>query len=410
MTVSAPSLQHRGASRHHARGFWLIAYVFAITLAAAGAPTPLYVLYQQEQGFGSFVLTIIFAVYAVGVALSLYLAGHLSDKFGRRRILAPAVLLNVLALLIFLSTHDLGWVLVARFIAGLGIGMLTATATAHLSELHRTARPDAAPTLATAVGTIANLLGIGLGPLIAGFIADFLPDPLFTPYMVFAFLTVVALLGLVLVPETVDAIEWRYRPQKIAVPDEARSAFWAAGAVSFVGFAVFGFFNSLAPSFLVTNLHENSRSASGLLAFLVFGTGALAQALTVRWKSARLYSVGLSVMPVGITLVVAAILTSSLWLILGAGTIVGIGAGLACRGAITAVIEAAPPAARAEALAGLFLISYLGMAGPVVLLGLLLQFAPTGPSAVAFGALMLVLVALSSVMIGIARRNRTRRI
>src|SRR3954471_9961058 len=100
-------------SRVHARGFWLVAFLFATTMAFAGAPAPLYVLYAKEDGFGPFAVTVIFAAYAVAVAISLYLAGHLSDRFGRRKVLLPAVALNLVAAVLFLTSHQLGWLLAA---------------------------------------------------------------------------------------------------------------------------------------------------------------------------------------------------------------------------------------------------------------------------------------------------------
>jgi hypothetical protein len=48
------------------------------------------------------------------------------------------------------------------------------------------------------------------------------------------------------------------------------------------------------------------------------------------------------------------------------------------------------------------------MSVPVVLLGLLLEIAPTNPSVVAFGVLMLALLALSTVMVASDRRISRR--
>ncbi|WP_036488894.1 MFS transporter [Nocardioides sp. Iso805N] len=396
------------ASRHHARGFWLIAFLFATTMAFAGAPAPLYVLYAKEDGFGSFAVTVIFAAYAIGVAASLYLAGHLSDRFGRRQVLLPAVLLNVVAAVMFLTWHQLGWLLAARFVSGLGVGMLTATATAHLTELHRHARPDASPQRAAVVGTAANIGGIGLGPLVAGFLAQYAGRPLYTPYAVFAFLMLAGLLALVIVPETVvpAADEWRYRPQRVAVPVEARAGFVAAAMLAFVSFAMFGFFTSLAPSFLSGTLHHTSHALAGAISFSVFGSAAVAQVLTARWAPARLYAVGLVVLPVGLLLVIIAILGASLPLLVVAGIVVGAGAGTSFKAAVASVIELAPPAARGETLAGLFLISYLGMSVPVILLGVLLQYVAIDPSILTFGVVMLALLALAAVMVTASRRRQ----
>ena len=55
--------------------------------------------------------------------------------------------------------------------------------------------------------------------------------------------------------------------------------------------------------------------------------------------------------------------------------VAGAGAGLMFKGAIGTVSEISLPERRAEALAGLFLAAYLGLAGPVIGLGALTQVA-----------------------------------
>jgi MFS family permease len=88
--------------RRHGFGFWLAGYVFAITIAFSAVPAPLYVLYQARDHFGPLLVTIIFSVYALGVAASLFLVGHVSDWLGRRRILLLAVATNMASGLLFL--------------------------------------------------------------------------------------------------------------------------------------------------------------------------------------------------------------------------------------------------------------------------------------------------------------------
>ena len=132
-----PGRAGRSGAGWHRAGFWLVAYAFTVTMAFSAVPTPLYVLYQARDGFGSFTLTLIFAAYAVGVALALLLAGHLSDWAGRRRMLAVAIAVNVVSGVLFLTWPTVPGLLVARFVSGVSIGLLTATATAHLTELHR---------------------------------------------------------------------------------------------------------------------------------------------------------------------------------------------------------------------------------------------------------------------------------
>jgi len=381
-------------ARRQGVGFWLVAYTFAVTMAFSAAPAPLYVLYQQKDGFGPFTVTLVFAAYAVGVVVSLFLAGHVSDWVGRRRVLVPAVLVNVLAAVIFLAWASVPALLVARFVSGISVGMLTATATAHLAELHSAARPGQSRTRADVVATAANLGGIGLGPLIAGFLAEYVPDPLHVPYLVFQALMLLGALAVVFVPETVEPVARTYRPQRVSVPQDSRSRFFAAGAAAFAGFAVFGMFTSLAPGFLANTLHEHSHALAGTVSFSVFGAAALAQILLARATRRRLVGLGVTLLAAGIVLVIVAVWLPSLaWFVAG-GVLAGGGAGATFKGCVSIVFSIAPPDRRGETLAGLFLAAYVGLTVPVLGLGLATQLIPVTVAMLAFGAVLVAILGL----------------
>ena len=152
----------------HHLSFWLAALAFLVNMGFSAVPTPLYVLYQRRDHFSDITITLVYAVYAVGVIVSLFLAGHLSDWVGRRRIFVPALLLNVVSALVFIAEPGLAGLVVARIISGVSVGLTTATATAYLAELHAEARPLAGKERAEVVATASNLGGIGIGPLAAG--------------------------------------------------------------------------------------------------------------------------------------------------------------------------------------------------------------------------------------------------
>ena len=392
--------------RRHGIGFWIVAFVFMISMAFAAAPAPMYVLYQQRSGFSSFTITVIFAIYAAGVVVSLFLAGHISDRFGRLRVMAPAVLLIVVAALVFMVWPELPGLLLARFITGLGVGMLTATATAHMTELHGSSRPGTGFRRAEVFSTAANIGGLGLGPLLAGLLAEYAPAPLFTPYVVFAFLLLAGLLLLVTVPETIAVDStWTYRPQRVVVPRPDLGAYVAATMMAFVGFAMFGFFTSLAPAFIAGTLGITSHVVAGGVAFSVFAAAAIFQMVSSRWARTTQIPVGLAVLAVGLVLVTASIALGSMPLLVAGGIVAGAGVGMTFKAAIGTVIYIAPAGTRGEALAGLFLVGYVGMAVPVLLLGLLLQTVALVPAVTMFGAVMLVLLATTATMLARTRRH-----
>ena len=93
--------------------------------------------------------------------------------------------------------------------------------------------------------------------------------------------------------------------------------------------------------------------------------------------------------------------TPSLGVFLAGDLIIGAGAGLMFKGAIAAVSALSSHEHRAEALAGLFLAAYLGLAGPVIGLGALTQTASTRLSLLVFAALLaLGILAAAPALLG----------
>jgi len=69
---------------------------------------------------------------------------------------------------------------------------------------------------------------------------------------------------------------------------------------------------------------------------------------------------------------------------------------IAREGAVATVIGIAPEQARGEALAGLFLAAYLGLAAPVIGLGIATQYLSTRDALLIFAAALLVALAAVS--------------
>jgi MFS family permease len=395
MTVLTPlrAPENQIGSPRHGRGFWLIAAVYLVALAFSTVPTPLYPLYQRTDGFSAFTVTVVFAVYAIGVITSLLLAGHVSDWTGRRRVLQASLGLELLAGVLFLTWTALPGLIVARFLTGLGVGMLTATATAYLLELHKAHRPEATGTRFEVVSSAANLGGLGAGTLVAGALAQFVASPLRTPYVVFLILLALSVVGVAAAPETVTApaVRPRYRPQGVRIAGHRRTVL-VATASAFAAFAVFGLFTSLAPSFVAGALHHPSRLLAGVTVFVVFGAGAASQALSGRLTSRARFVSGLAAQAAGLIVLATGMEAASLPLFLIGGAIAGAGAGILFKSAVGTIAAGAPAHQRGESLAGLFLIAYLGLVGPVLGLGLAGQYVAATTSMLWFTGILLALL------------------
>jgi MFS family permease len=384
----------------YASGFWIAAGAFLTAMAFSTIPTPLYGLYQERDHFSSFIVTVVFAVYAIGVIASLLLAGHVSDWMGRRYVLVPAFVLEVLAAVMFLTWPVLPGLVAARFVSGLGIGMITATATAHLRDLNARSRPHRGTSRFEVVSTAANLGGLGVGTLVSGALAQFVALPLMVPYAVFGALLLLAIVGLAFVPETVQVPTVRpgYRPQRVSFNHGDRATTVMAGAGAFVGFAVFGLFTSLAPGFVGATLDHPSRLLAGAVPFIAFGAAALAQTTAGRLRNRTQVLSGAVAMSVGLIFVAVAMEDRNLAAFLVGGGLAGAGAGLLFKAALAAFVGAAGPDRRGEAASSLFVLAYLGLIVPVLGIGIATLFV-TAQTALLFfaGALLVILAGIATL-------------
>ena len=280
------------------------------------------------------------------------------------------MLLEIVSAVIFLTSHTLPVLLLARLVSGAGVGLITATATAHIVELGERHRPGS-QVRSGVVASVANIGGIAVGPLVSGLLAEYVRSPLVVPYAVFLVLLVLAAVVVAFVPETVvrPAVRPAYRPQRIRVPAAARSQYFAAAGAGFAAFAVLGLFTSLAPRFVAVTMHHPSHALAGLVAFLVFGSAAAAQVLAVRLSLRAQMTAAFVVMPVGLVVLAAGVFSATLWLFVGGGVLAGFGVGLLFKVAFAVGGSLAPADARGEALSGLFLASYVGLTVPVIGLG-----------------------------------------
>jgi MFS family permease len=380
--------------------FWAVAVAFTVLMAFTTAPTPLWSVFAQHDRFSSLTITLVFAAYAVAVALSLFLAGHLSDWYGRRRMVAGGLALNVFAAVVFVAWAELPGLFVARVLSGLGIGVVTATATAWLAELDAARRPTHSRGRAQIVAAAANLGGLGLGGLVAGVLAQSAGHPLTLPFLVLGGAMALALLAVSFAPETHTSplVRPRYRPQRVSVPPGSRARFFAAGVGATITFALFGLITSLAPSFLAGTLHQPSRALAGAVSFAMFAAAAIAQTMTGARPPQQLLARAIPALLIGIGLLTVAVWlpTPSFSLFLVGDLVAGAGAGLMFKGGIGTVSEISLPEHRAETLAGLYLAAYIGLAGPVIGLGALTQIASTRVSLLAFSGLLIVAILVAS--------------
>ena len=400
MDASAATRRHH---LPHAVGFWVVAGAYAVLSAFGTAPTPLWPLYQQVDGFGPLVVTIAFAIMVVGVIASLALFGHLSDRLGRLRIIAPALFVALGADYVLIAWPQLPGLLIGRFLTGVGIGLMAASATAYLADLDRVARPHVtAPALPGLVAAGASLGGLALGPVIAGGLAELLPEPLLLPYVVLGLLVLAALALVMATPETVDVdASPPAEVRRVEIRPGRSAVFVGASLLGFAAFGATGVFSSVGSLVIRNDLHIHDVFVGGMATFAVFAASAAAQLLLGRLPVRTLAAGGTVLYVLGLAMTALSVAHPSLGLFLTAALATGSGTGMLFKTGLVQAAGSAAAASRAGVLAIFYVVAYLGMGVPSVTFGVLVTTLGTTITMVVLGG-ALGLVAIVGALIVVA--------
>jgi MFS family permease len=364
-------------------GFWAVAFAFLVVMSFATLPSPLYGLYRERDGLSTLTITIVYAIFAGGTIATLLAVKVIAAKVGRRKVMLAAVMTMMIAAGILAAWKALPGLLVGRLVTGVAVGLAAGTAIAYLIELRVLEDPGGSPVAARNVGTAVNVGALGIGPLVAGALAEWVRSPLLIPYLLVIALGVVALVGLVGVAETAppasepspDPKPRSPRPINLLVP---------AAVVTLAAFAANGLFAGLSGLLLSVVFGHSSHALAGLTLFLIFAAGVAAQLGTSRLPASRVFTFGTVSMITGLALLVVAvrISTPSLALFLLAGTLIGAGAGAVFKGTTGLVLEATPPEARVEMTSDLLISLFVGLSIPVIGAGVALDRGTSPPDTV----------------------------
>jgi MFS family permease len=382
----------------------MLAYSFAAIMLGTTMPTPMYALYAQHMHFAVLTTTVIYATYAGGVLFALLAFGRWSDAIGRRPMLLAGIAAAIASAAVFLVADSVTMLLVARVLSGLSAGLFTGTATAAVIE----AAPPNWRTRAAAVATVANMGGLGLGPLMAGLLVQYAPAPLQLSFIVHIVLVLLAGVAVFLVPET-SARTGRIGVQRLSVPAEVRSVFVIASLAAFAGFAVTGLFAAVAPSFLTGVVGIDNHATAGVVAGSIFAASAVAQIVANKMPPYRAVAIGCAILVAGMVIVALALEFSSLALLIAGSLVSGVGQGISFSRGLAAVAERTPPERRAEVSSSYFVVAYVAIAVPVVGVGLAAGAWGLRTTGVSFAIAVAVLAAVCLVAILREERGESRR-
>jgi MFS family permease len=385
--------------------FWSVAVVLLLVLAASGVPSPLYRVYQEQFGFSSGVLTVVFGVYAFALLAALLVVGALSDHIGRRPVLVAALLLQAAGMVLFLVADGVGWLLAARIVQGLSMGALTGSLGAALLDFQRSDRP-----LGALVNSAAPGLGLSIGALGAGLLVEFVAAP--TDW-VFGVLTAALLLaagGVLVLPESSPRTPGALvslRPQ-VHVPRAQRRDFLLVLPCLIATWALGGLYLALGPSLADEVFGLENDLTGALLILAMQGTAAIGSVLARRSPGERAMVVGALGIAVGVAGTVGSLLAGSVIVFFSAAVVSGLGFGAAFLGAMATVTRGVAPGERAGLLSSVFVVGYLAYSVPAILAGFAAAEVGLQAAAEIYGAAVIGLALVTVAGLRVRRRADRR--
>jgi MFS family permease len=377
-------------------GFVLAAVATIAMMTGASAPSPFYPALQERLGLPAVGITIAFAVYAVALLIALLVAGSVSDHIGRRPVLAVGFVILALSVVLIWASQEV-WVLyLARTVQGIATGLLISTLSATIADFAPPARPRSAAVL----NSVAPMIGLALGAVVAGTLLDLTPHADTLVFLPLAVVYLVIAAAVWLVPETSSRERgWlRSLRPRVAVPPEARRMFLLTLPVVVAGWATGGLFLSIGASIVHAELHVDGHTGQGLTIGLLPAAGVVA-VLLLRNSSSRFATIyGSIALAVGTALSLIALALGSVPLYVVAIVIAGTGFGTAFMGTIGSLAPLVAVHQRAELFAAIYTASYLAFGVPAVIAGALVGVIGLGATVEWYGALVTIAAALAAVL------------
>ncbi|MET8830466.1 MFS transporter [Streptomyces sp. NPDC004610] len=361
--ASDSGASHRGPGKG---AFAAVAAVFILFLAASSAPSPLYVIYQEQWQFEAWALTVVFALYVFGLLASLLTVGGLSDHLGRRPVLAAALALEAVALVLFLVAENVYVLSAARVVQGMATGAATTTLSALLVDL------EPVRGRAGVVTSIAPLSGLAAGALGSGILVELAPAP---TRLIYALLLAAMAAAAVVVARTPETSPRRpgavasLRP-RVAMPAHLRADLVPLVPAGIAAWALAGMYLSLGPSVAAELLGLHSHLIGGVVVTLLAGTGAVAITLLRSKPASVLLAPSSALLGIGTLISLTGVAQGLAWPA-AVGTVVsGIGFGASVLAAFGTLARVAEPHERSAVFALANTVNYLGNSVPAVLGGI----------------------------------------
>ncbi|AWT51460.1 major facilitator superfamily protein MFS_1 [Mycolicibacterium smegmatis MKD8] len=386
-------------------GYWITAAAQFAICAFALVPTPMWPRYAATAHLDALAINTLFGVYAVCVVSALLLSPRLFTRLRRVTIMRAALLLEIIAALFFILTPTFPGLLIARVASGVGVGFISASATANLFDLGEIRRAAGVPVQPARTATASTLGGFAVGAAGSGVSVHVLPQFPAIPMV----LCLVAMTSLVIATFAVPldpaprAEPRGAQPVPTATPPGNRRIFTGALICAFATNSLFGLVSVSAAVLISHNTTAATGLAAGLTVAGMQSCGGLAQAaIPADWDSVNRVA-PFTAFASGAALLAASTTIQSTPLLACGAALAGLGGGMFVRRALESASASTGPQRRGNAAPTVYLVFYLGMSAPVVGAGWLADTIGLGAATRLFLGVAMMVAAVGEMLVVVGR-------
>ena len=151
-------------SRMRSKSFVVLYLSVLVATMGISMVSPLLPVYAKELGATGIWIGLTFSIFAVTQTLTSPFVGDWSDRYGRKPFIVAGLLLYVAAAIGYLLADELWQVIAFRALSGGGTSLIFSVARAYLGEM----TPEGEEGRWSGVFSSADIIGFGIGPLLAG--------------------------------------------------------------------------------------------------------------------------------------------------------------------------------------------------------------------------------------------------
>ena len=359
------------------RGFALATIAFLAIFAATAIPIPLYADYQATIGLTTADISNTMFTYLTGVALTLLLAGRISDAFGRTPVTSLTLMLAIVGCIMFMMADSLS--------AGFGMSAVSALVIDCVGERHLG--------WGSTVASCGAMVGIMIGSVAVGILYDIVPS-IAVLYGIMIVILAVCLFLMPVVHEPLDqTLSLRAVMRvRVYIPTDNRRLFAVVAVCYLATWLVSCFYQSFSAPIAQQCFGETSPLAGSVILALIMAPSLLGGPLVQRFEPKRTLVVSMAAVTATTALMALCVLMGAELLFMGDCALFSFAMGVAVSVSLRLLLLRVSVLRVSAILASVNLVAYAGSAITGVVCGILLEATSF---AFVFAAMAAVLVAAS---------------